>query len=156
MNIVKKIASEQYKDLVNKVAKKMRTIQIPTGGWIFTIRNALGMSATQLAGRISVTRQNISLTEKNELSGSVTLKTMQTMAEGMGCRFVYAIVPKNRVEDILAERAKIRATRIVKAANKHMALEGQALTKQKIASEIERLQNELLKEMPPGFWKDEV
>ena len=58
MNIVKKIASEQYKDLVNKVAKKMRTIQIPTGGWIFTIRKALGMSATQLAGRISVTRQN--------------------------------------------------------------------------------------------------
>ncbi len=156
MSIVKKIASEQYKYLVNKVAKQMRTIQLPKQGWLYTTRNALGMSVAQLAGRMSVTRQDISKIEKNELSGGVTLKTMQTMAKGMGCHFVYAVVPKNRVEDILAERAKIRAKHIVELTNKHMALEGQALSEQQIASEIERLQNELLKEMPPDFWKDEV
>ncbi len=156
MNLVKKIAREQSRNLVNKIAKQMRTIQLPKQGWLSTTRKALGMSVAQLARRLSVTRGHISRIEKSELSGSVTLKTMQAMAGGMGCRFVYAIVPKNRVEDILAERAKIRAKHIVELTNKHMALEGQALTKQQIASEIERLQNELLKEMPPGFWKDEL
>ena len=156
MNLVKKIAREQSRNLVNKVAKQMRTIQLPKQGWLSTTRNALGMSVAQLAGRMSVTRQGISKIERNELSGSVTLKTMQAMAEGMGCRFVYAIVPKNRVEDILADHARLKATHVVETTNTHSALEDQALTKQQIASEIKRLQNELLKEMPPGFWKDEM
>lgn len=156
MNLVKKIAREQSRNLVNRVAKQMRTIQLPKQGWLSTTRNALGMSVAQLARRLSVTRGHISRIEKSELSGGVTLKTMQTIAEGMGCRFVYAIVPKNRVEDILADHARLKATHVVETTNTHSALEDQALTKQQIASEIKRLQNELLKEMPPGFWKDEV
>ena len=156
MNIVKKIASEQYKDLVEKVAKKLRKIQIPRGGWIFVTRNALGMSATELAERMLVTRQNISKAERNELSGSATLKTMETMAEGMGCRFIYAIVPENSVEDILTERARVKATRMVERVTNHSALEDQALSEKQIAGEIKRLQDELLKEMPSDFWNDEV
>jgi len=105
---------------------------------------------------MSVTRQDISKIERNELTGSVTLKTMQNIAEAMGCRFVYAIVPRNRVEDILAERARIIATRIVETTNKHMALEDQALSGKQIAGEIKRLQHDLLKDMPSDFWNDEV
>ncbi|TFG77164.1 MAG: mobile mystery protein A [Thermodesulfobacteriales bacterium] len=156
MNIVKKIAREQYKDLVDSVAKKLRTIQIPKEGWLSTTRNALGLSVAQLAGRMSVTRQDISKIERNELTGSVTLKTMQNIAEAMGCRFVYAIVPRNRVEDLLVERAKIIATRIVETTNKHMALEDQALSDKQISNEINRMQKEILQDIPSDFWNDEV
>lgn len=156
MNIVKKIASEQYKTLVNKVAKQMRTIPLPKQGWLSTTRNALGISVAQLAGRMSVTRGHISRIEKSELTGSVTLKTMQNMAEAMGCRFVYAIVPRNGVEDLLAERARIIATRIVETTNKHMALEDQSLTDKQISNEIERMQKEILQDIPSDFWNDEV
>lgn len=156
MNIVKKIAREQYKDLVNSVANILQTIQIPKEGWLSTTRTALGMSAIQLAGRMNVSRQNIFQAEQNELSGSITLQTMQKMAEAMGCRLVYAIVPKNRVEDLLAERARIVATRIVETTNKHMALEDQALTDKQISKEIERMQKEILQDMPSDFWNDGV
>jgi len=156
MNIVKKIAREQYKDLVDSVAKILRTIQVPREGWLSTTRNALGMSATQLAGRMNIARQNISQAEQNELSGRITLQTMKKMAEAMGCRFVYAIVPENNVDEILVERAKLKATHMVERANKHSALEDQALSKNQVVDEIKRLQNELLKEMPYDFWNDEV
>lgn len=154
MNIVKQIASEQNRRLVNKTAIQLRQVQTPKIGWLSTIRKALGMSAAQLARRMNVTRALISRTEKGELSGSVTLKTMQAIAESMGCRFVYAIVPENTVEDILAERANIKAARVVNRAGIHASLEDQALTKNQMTHEIERLKNQLLKDMPPDFWTD--
>ena len=156
MNLVKNIAREQYRNLVNTVTKQFRTIQLPKQGWLSTTRNALGMSVAQLARQLGVTRGHISRIEKSELSGSVTLKTMRTIAEGMGCRFVYAIVPENNVDERLAERARLKATRMVERATNHSALEDQALSEKQIAGEIKRLQDELLKEMPSDFWNDEV
>jgi len=156
MNIVKKIAREQYKDLVDSVAKILRTIQVPREGWLSTTRNALGMSAAQLAGRMNIARQNISQAEQNELSGRITLQTMKKMAEAMGCRFVYAIVPQNGVDELLAERARIIATRLVETTNKHMALEDQVLTDKQISNEIDRIQKEVLQDRPSDFWNYEV
>ncbi len=155
MNIVKQIANEQYKALVNKAAKQLRPVQQPKEGWLPTVRNALGMSAAQLARRLGMTRAHIWKTEKAELSGGVTLKTIKNLAEGMGCRFIYAIVPENTVEDILVQRARKKAERIVEATNKHMALEDQMLSGKTIAHEIERLQKDMLDNMPSDFWNDE-
>ncbi len=154
MSVVKQIAREQYKNRVNKVAAQIYRIELPKEGWLATVRKALGMSAAQLARRLGVTRAQVSKTEKAELSGSVTIKTMQSMAEGMGCRFVYAIVPQKTVEDILDNRARIKARRIVEAASKQAALEDQALTDQQIEFEIERLQRNMVADMPSDFWND--
>jgi transcriptional regulator with XRE-family HTH domain len=57
------------------------------------MRKALGMSGAQLARKMGVSRALVSQAESNEVSGNVTMKTMQTMAEAMGCRFVYAVLP---------------------------------------------------------------
>lgn len=151
---VKSIISKQYQDNVNRAAARVRSIAVPPEGWLCTARKALGMSAAQLARRLGVTRAHVSNTEKGELAGSVTMKTLQTMAESMGYRLVYAIVPEQRVQDILGDQAKKKATRIVEETHKHMALEEQALSKKQIGSEIERLQQDLLKNMPSDFWDD--
>ena len=152
---VKKIIASQYCEKVNQAAKKFQSLSLPAEGWICTVRNALNMSAAALARRLGKTRALVSNTEKAELKGSVTLNTMQSMAEAMSCRFVYAIVPNKRVEDILQARAKEKATQNVRESSQHMALEQQSLTKQQIVFEIERLQQTLLKEMPSDFWYDE-
>ena len=155
MSIVKQIVREQYRSLANKAAMQLRSIQRPKEGWVATVRKALGMSAAQLARRMDVTRAQVSKTEKTELLGSVTLKTMESMADAMGCRFVYAIIPENTIEDILSSRAYIKAERRVTTAGTHAALEDQALTKEQMSHEIERLKNQMLKDMPPDFWNDE-
>ena len=152
---LKNVISKQYQEKVNAVATKMQDIKTPPEGWLCTARKALGMSAAQLARRRGVTRAAISNIEKSELNGRVTFKTLQGMAEAMGCRLVYAIIPENDVEKMLAAHAKKKAMKMVEEANKHMELEGQALSEEQIAFEVERLQTELLKDMPANFWNDE-
>jgi predicted DNA-binding mobile mystery protein A len=152
---VKNIISKQYQDKVNIAATKMRNVGTPLEGWLRTARKALGMSVAQLARRLGVTRAQVYNTEKGELNGSVTIKTLQNMAEAMRCRLVYAVVPEHDVEKILAARAKKKAMKMVEEANKHMALEEQALSEKQIAFEVERLQREMLKDLPINFWNDE-
>ena len=152
---VKKIISKQYQDKVNTAATKLRKVGTPLEGWLRTARKALGMSGPQLARRLGVTRAQVYNTEKGELNGSVTIKTLQKMAEAMGCRLVYAIIPEHEVEKLLAARAKKKAMKMVEEANKHMALEDQALSEKQVAFEIERLQREMLKDPPANFWNDE-
>lgn len=151
---VKNTVSKQYQDKVNHAAAKIRGVSFPPEGWLCTARKALGMSAAQLARRLGVTRAQVSKTEKGELVGSVTIRTLQTMAERMGYRLVYAIVPEQKIETILATRAEQKARRIVEETHKHMALEEQALSDKQIDFEIERLRQELLRNMPSDFWDD--
>ena len=152
---VKNIISKQYQDKVNSAATKLRKVSTPPEGWLRTARKALGMSVAQLGRRLGVTRAHVNNTEKCELNGSLTIKTLQSMAEAMGCRLVYAVVPEHDVEKILAARAKKKAMKMVEEANKHMALEEQALSEKQVAFEIERLQKEILKDLPANFWNDE-
>lgn len=151
---VKDIAYIQYQEIVDRAGHQMRECIVPPEGWLCTVRKALKMSGAQLARRLGVSRSQVSKTEKNELSGSVTIRTIQHMAEKMDCRFVYAIVPEKRVEDILLARAKEKATHIVSRTNEHMALEGQILSNEQIMFEIERLQMQLANNMPSDFWDD--
>jgi predicted DNA-binding mobile mystery protein A len=153
---IKFIISSQYRDKVNQAVIQLQGITFPTEGWIITVRKALGMSAAGLARRLGKTRSLISNTEKAELTGSVTLKTMHALAEAMHCRFVYAIVPEESVEAIIQARAREKARQHVEKTSQHMALEQQSLSPQQIAFEIERLQQEMLRKVPADFWDDEV
>ena len=103
---------------------------------------------------MGVTRARIAQAEHAELNGGVTLKSMQAAAEAMGCRFVYAIVPPSRIEDIVMTQARKKAEAIVGTASKHMALESQTLPNDKIARQIERVTQDIAREMPPDFWTD--
>jgi predicted DNA-binding mobile mystery protein A len=82
----------------------------PRSGWIRSIREALGMSQTQLAARASVSRQSVQDFEKAEAERRITLESLDRMARAMGCRVVYALVPeKGSIDDLRASRAKALA-----------------------------------------------
>ncbi len=155
MNL-KKIIHSQYRDKLEKASQQLRGIALPPEGWICTVRKALGMSAAALARRLGKTRAHVSNTEKAELEGGVTLRTMRSMAEAMNCRFLYAIVPNDSVELILKTRAHEKARKLVESSSMHMAMEQQSLSPKQIAFEIERLAAELLKDLPADFWNDEA
>lgn len=134
-------------------AQEAAGIHTPAEGWVVTVRKALGMSGAQLARRLGVSRASVSQTERNELSGSVTLKHMQGVAGALGCRFVYAIVPGENVESIIRERAEKKAREFVRRVSSHMALESQALSPEKNEEEIASLRDELMHELPSDFWE---
>lgn len=152
---VKQIITRQYRRKLNQAASKFQDFALPPEGWIGTARKALGMSAAQLARRLGKSRALVSNTEKAELDGAVTLRTMRSMAEATNCRFIYAFVPKESAEVLIRRRAREKAEQCVMEAAVHMALEQQALSQSQIESEIERLTEEILRERPGDLWNDE-
>ncbi len=150
---VKDTARRQYERLVDTTAVRLADIPTPREGWLATVRKALSMSGAQLARRTGVTKAAIYQAERQEADGGISLRQMQKLAEGMGCRFVYAIVPETKIADVVREQALAEAERIVKRTSAHMALEQQALPPHQLKEQIERLADELMRDMPSDFWE---
>ena len=151
---VKTVVQKQYQRLADQ-ASRYKPPMRPPEGWLRTVRKALGMSGSQLAKRMKVTRARIAQAELAERSGAASIKSMQVMAQAMGCRFVYAIVPSTgNVEDLILEQARKKATALVNTTSKHMALESQVLPENRIADEVERLARELAQGRPSELWND--
>lgn len=77
--------------------------------WIREMRKAQGLKGFQLAERMQVSAARVSVLEKDEARGAVTLKMMEKAAKAMGCRFEYRIVPEvNSSDDIEMNNRKPR------------------------------------------------
>ncbi|MBU3984898.1 MAG: mobile mystery protein A, partial [Proteobacteria bacterium] len=93
----KQIARRQLDATLAKFSE-VRKVQLPPKGWIRAVREALGMSGKQLAGRLNVSQPRVHKLEQSEPSGALTLKTMRQVAEALDCVFVYALVPRSTLE----------------------------------------------------------
>ncbi len=114
-------------------------VTVPSKGWMRAIRNALGMTARQLSERLGVTQQSVARIEKQETSGSVTIKTMRRIADSLDCTLVYGFVPHTSLADTIGGQAKEVAIRRLSKASQTMSLENQALNReenQKVISEM--------------------
>ncbi len=149
------VVAKQYRDKVNQAYTRFGNFSMPPSGWLRMVRNALGMSGVQLAKRLGVTKARISKAEQDELTGSVTLKTMQNMAQAMNCRFVYAIVPDNKIEEIIKKRAYQKAREQIKSASTQMALEAQSLNDKQLSFAVDELASEIIDKMHSDLWNDE-
>ena len=132
----------------------LRGVHPPRQGWISEIRRALGMSATQLASRLNVSRPAVSQYEKREVDGSITLQTLRNAASALECELVYALVPRTRLEDMLEKQARRVATQMVLRAAHSMRLEQQDVSKRETAKQIEDLTQQLLLERPRSLWDE--
>jgi len=150
-----RIVLRQYQEKVNQAVLRFGGPILPVSeGWLKTVRTALGLSGPQVAKRLGVSKAQVSKTEKGEVVGSVTLRTMQNTAEAMHCRFVYAVIPEAEVELVIREQAIKKAKARVKAASTQMALEAQALSKSQLDAEVDRIATEIIEKMPSDLWHD--
>lgn len=130
----------------------LRMVTPPPKGWIRAIRDAIGMSARQLAARLGVSQQSVARIEKDELAGSVTIKTMRHIADGLGCVFVYGFVPRSSLENLLREQAeKVAAARLARASHT-MALENQELDAKENRKILSEMVDEMVATLPPNLW----
>ena len=150
-----KVVALQYEQIVARAANSMAAVARPNEGWLRTVRKALQMSGAQLARRLGVTRPLVAQFEKAELTGGITLKKMQEMAEAMDCRFVYVVVPTTTIQEAIAAQAMKRAKAYVSATSKHMALEGQALNSKQLSFEMQRLAVEMTTSPPRDLWDED-
>jgi predicted DNA-binding mobile mystery protein A len=131
-------------------------LKVPKLGWIRTLRTALGMSAAALARRMNRSRVAATRMEQAEVSGNITLISLQAAAKAMNCRLVYTLVPENAefVDSLVREQAEHKAKKMIAAVSSHMALERQSLKQSATQAEIRRLTNELIQRMPRDLWDE--
>ena len=127
----------------------------PPRGWVKAIREALGMTAAQLAKRIGVTRPRVYEIEKSELSGSITLSSLERAAHALDCQLVYALVPRVSLEAHTQERALKRAITLLKKTTHSMALEDQRVDRADEQEQIKSLAKKLAETAGPDLWGGE-
>jgi predicted DNA-binding mobile mystery protein A len=98
---------------------------VPPKGWVRAIRNALGMSGTQLARRLGISPQSTDALERSEASGAIKLETLRRAAEALDCTLVYALVPNQSLEEMVRSRARAIALRDLGRVSHTMKLEAQ-------------------------------
>jgi len=99
----------------------------PPKGWIKAIREALGMTGQQFAARMGIKPPTVIDLEKSEALGTIQLKTLSRAADALGCKLVYALVPKTPLQDTVDARARKIALRALKRVAHSMKLEDQAV-----------------------------
>lgn len=60
---------------------------------IRNMRKARGLKGFQLAERLQVSAARVSMLERDEERGAVTINMMHKAAKALGCRFEYRLVP---------------------------------------------------------------
>jgi predicted DNA-binding mobile mystery protein A len=126
----------------------------PPKGWLRAIRDALGMTTAQLARRLGVSQPRIIELEQSEVSGGVTLNTLQRAAEALGCRLVYILIPEKPLTETVSERAELIAERQLKAVEQTMRLEDQSVEDATAAKNLRRQFVDELLRRPARLWDE--
>lgn len=126
----------------------------PATGWIKAIREALGMSARELARRLGVGVPTVTRMELSEAEDRITLATLRRAAEAMGCELQYALIPKRSLADTLESRAMALARQQMASVSHTMALEAQSTSRDTIETQTRALAESLLKGSRRSLWRE--
>lgn len=151
--------NEKQQLIIDQTERKLETFRVlnqtenPQRGWVYTIRTALKMSLRQLGNKLSVSPQSVKEMEEREVSGSITLKSLNELARVLDMKLVYGFVSKHEsLEKMIEKRAIEIAQEIVMRTNTTMILEDQQISSEKIKQAIDRKAFEIKNEMPKYLW----
>ena len=109
------------------------------------------MTAEQLGKRLGVKQPSIVALEQSEAKGTIELATLRRVAQALDCTLVYALVPRQSLEQTVRERARRFALRRLAPIAHSMALEDQKVERK----ESEAMLDELMRETNPHrFWDE--
>ncbi len=126
----------------------------PKQGWIRAVRDALGMTSSQLATRLNVSQPRVIALEKGEVDGSVTLQSLLRAAEALNCSLIYALVPNEPLETMVRKQAERMATDLLKIVNHTMGLEDQAVSPTELKRQRQELIEDMLRNKPRQLWNE--
>ena len=110
--------------------------QAPRRGWVKAMRDALGMSAAQLANRLSVSRAAVYQLDERESSRAVSLKQLDKAADALECDVFYTFIPRSTVEQTIRAQAKKNAETKLYNANLSMGLEAEGVRESKLVTAV--------------------
>jgi len=151
-NLTNKLTLEQIDKKLKKFSPLVKT-SLPTEGWIFNIRQALGISLKQLGKKLKLTPAGVKEMENREKNGSISLNGLKDFASAMNLKFVYAFIPNDgSLEKMIEKRALEIAKQIVLKTSHTMALEDQQNEPSRLNKAIKDRAQQIKNEMPKYLW----
>ncbi len=124
----------------------------PHRGWVRAIRDALGMSGSELADRMSVTQSTVVDIENSELHGGIKLNTLRRAADALECELVYLLVPRTSLEETVHDQARRKAARHLGRVAHHSRLEDQELSPSASTDQLDQFVQRFVDRR--GLWSD--
>lgn len=121
----------------------------PVRGWIKGIREAIGMTTSQLAKRLDVKQPSVVAIEQSEAKGTIELATLRRVAEALDCTLVYALLPNQPLEATIRDRARTFARARRGPVEHSMLLEDQEVNRKNADARLDEIVRET---NPRMFW----
>ncbi|VAW15161.1 hypothetical protein MNBD_BACTEROID05-80 [hydrothermal vent metagenome] len=147
----KRVVREQL-DKRFTILRNFAGLAMPKQGWIKTIREALGLSSSQLGKKVGIDQSRISRLENAEKEGNLKLSSLQKIANGLNMKFVYGFVPKDTLETMVRDQAKRIALKRFEMLDNTMRLEKQALSDEDKKKALDDMIEKILIEQSKDFW----
>ena len=125
----------------------------PAGGWLRSVRQALGMTTRQLAKSVGVSQAAVVDAERTEAKGDISLATLERYAAALHCELTYALVPKRPLQEIVEARAERIAQDQVSRVSHSMALENQQTSQDYATRQVAELSQKLLGGKRSRLWQ---
>ncbi len=144
----------QQLDDALRVYPTAKSVTPPRSGWIRSIREALGMTQSQLGAKLGISRQSVQDFEKAEVERRITLDSLDRLARAMGCRLIYALTPETgSLDDLRTRRAEAIADAMLKPTTHSMKLEDQGVSNRTRQRQRKELIDTLLTGSARNLWR---
>ena len=155
MNSEERFNARAHLDSILERWRLLPTRHKPNRGWVRAIREALGMTTTQLSSRLGVSQSRVVAMEVAEQTGSLTIKNLARAANALDCELVYALVPRHSLQEMVEQRVRQRASRSIAAISHSMMLENQAVADEMTAVQLEQLIQKMKMSARSDIWEGE-
>ena len=125
----------------------------PHKGWVRAIRDALGMSSTELAARMGISQQTVTTLERSELHDTIKLDTLRRAAAALDCDLAYFLVPRTSLDEAVRIQARRKAARHLEPVAHHSRLEDQSVGDDDAAAELDAFASRFIDRR--GLWSDD-
>jgi transcriptional regulator with XRE-family HTH domain len=125
---------------------------VSIGSQIRQIREALGMTQSQLAERSNLQQSVIAEIEGGKRT-DLCLTTIAKLAGGLNCQSVVQLVPQRKIRDLVDEKSTELARKIVAASSGSSAIELQTPKQSVIREEIAGIKRDILEKHRSSLWQ---
>lgn len=126
----------------------------PPGGWIKSIREALGMNLEAFARRLGVASKSTAhQLEQAEVDETITVKRLRAAADALGCDLAIVMIPRIPLTQMVADRAREVVVKRMSRVGHSMVKESQALTQDQSDQIVDRAARKLVEQGDRSLWE---
>ena len=102
---------------------------------------------------MGISKSGVKNLEEREASGTISIQYLNDIGKALDLKFVYGFVPNHgSFEKLVEAKAHEMAAKIIDRTSQNMALEDQAVNKDRLNQAIEELAMDIKREVRKSLW----